>query len=94
MSGYLSRFKALKSEMPPYEVLTKPTKPPFVSFGSEPEGLFEGETQTTEPVSVTPQTKENAMPECLWRNPYPQGTPEARAESLRVTAASRKGEPI
>jgi hypothetical protein len=30
----------------------------------------------------------------LWRNPYPQGTPQARAESLRIIEAARRGEPI
>jgi hypothetical protein len=30
----------------------------------------------------------------IWRNPYPKGTPEARAESLRVIEAARRGEPI
>jgi hypothetical protein len=29
-----------------------------------------------------------------WENPFPQGTPEARAESLRVIEAARKGEAI
>ena len=29
----------------------------------------------------------------IWRNPYPQGTPAARAESLRVIEAARRGEP-
>jgi len=33
-------------------------------------------------------------PKTLWRNPYPQGTPAARAESLRVMAAAQRGEPI
>jgi hypothetical protein len=30
----------------------------------------------------------------IWRNPFPHGSPEARAESLRVCAAARRGEPI
>lgn len=81
MSGYLSRFKALKSEMPSQEVLTKPTKPPFVSFGSEPDGHFGAKT-------------EEAMPEYIWQNPYPMGTPEARAESLRIIEAAHRSEPI
>lgn len=29
-----------------------------------------------------------------WENPFPKGTPEARAESLRVVEAARGGEPI
>lgn len=29
----------------------------------------------------------------LFKNPFPQGTPEARAESLRVIEAARRGEP-
>jgi hypothetical protein len=33
-------------------------------------------------------------PSLIWRNPYPQGTPEARAESLRVIEAARRGEAI
>lgn len=30
----------------------------------------------------------------VWQNPFPKGTPEARAESLRVVEAARRGEPI
>ena len=81
MSGYLARLKAFKSEKPSPEVLPKPTKPPFGSFGSKPDRRFEAKT-------------EEAMPECIWKNPYPQGTPEARAESLRVVRAAQRGEPI
>ena len=44
MSGYLSRFKALKSEMRLYEVLSKPTKPPFGSFGSDHDSRFSKNT--------------------------------------------------
>lgn len=29
----------------------------------------------------------------IWRNPYSKGTPEARAESLRVIEAAQRGEP-
>jgi hypothetical protein len=38
--------------------------------------------------------KSGANAEAIWRNPYPQGTPEARAETLRVIEAARRGEPI
>ena len=44
MSIYLFRVKALKSETPSDEVLTKPTKPPFVSFGSNHDSLFSENT--------------------------------------------------
>jgi len=81
MSRYLARLKALKSEMPLHEVLPKHTKPPFGSFGSKPHGR------------VGPKLEE-ALPECIWQNPYSQGTPEARAESLRVIRAAQRGEPI
>jgi len=81
MSGYLTRLKALKSEMPLHEVLPKPTNPPFGSFGSKPEMRFEVKT-------------EEAMPEYIWKNPYPQGTPEARVESLRAVESARGGELI
>ena len=81
MSGYLARLKTLKSEMTLHEVLPKPTKPPFGSFGSKPNRRFKTKT-------------EEAMPEYIWKNPYPQGTPEARAESLRVIRAAQRGEPI
>ncbi len=87
MSGYLSRLKALKSEMPPKELLTKPAKPPFVSFGSNPDRHFSKNTTIDPPPSkaadantavVAPVTLETA----LWTNPYKQGTPAARQESL------------
>lgn len=29
-----------------------------------------------------------------WENPFPKDTPEARAESLRIIEAARRGEPI
>ena len=81
MSGYLARLKALKSKKPYSEVLPKPTKPPFGSFGSKPERRFETKTEET-------------LSEYIWKNPYPQGTPEARAESHRVVRAAQRGEPI
>ena len=31
-------------------------------------------------------------PTPFWRNPFPQGTPEAREESLRVIEAAKRGE--
>ncbi|MEI6315622.1 MAG: hypothetical protein WCO89_12185, partial [Syntrophus sp. (in: bacteria)] len=62
-------------------VLPKPTKPPFVSFGSQPDRHFE-------------EKKETIIPESLWCNPHHQGTPEARAESLRVIELAQRGEPI
>ena len=77
--------------MPLHEVLTKPTKPPFVSFGSEPDRKIDGEKQTIIPMSVTAQPKEDIILVYLRRNPYPQGTPEAKVESLRVVAAARRG---
>jgi hypothetical protein len=77
MSRYLARLKALKSEIPLHEVLPKPTKPPFGSFGSKPNGRFGPK-----------------LAECIWQNPYPQGTPEARMESFRVTEAAQRREPI
>ncbi|HQO64697.1 MAG TPA: hypothetical protein PK528_13895 [Syntrophorhabdus sp.] len=94
MSGYLSRLKAQKSGMPLPEVLTKPTKPPSVSFVSEPEGSFAGKIQAANPVNLPPQTKEEAMPKFIWKNRYPKGSPAARVESLRVCAAARRGETI
>ena len=38
--------------------------------------------------------KSGANPKAIWRNPYPQGTPEARAEKLRIIEAARRGEAI
>jgi len=81
MSGYLARLKALKSEKPCSEVLPKPTKPPFGSFGSNPDRRFETKTEET-------------VPEYIWKNPYPQGTPEARVESYRAVRAAQRSEPI
>jgi hypothetical protein len=81
MSRYLARLKAFKSEKPSPEVLPKPTQPPFGSFGSKPDRRFETKT-------------EEAMPEYIWKNPYLQGTPEARVESLRIIRAAQRGEPI
>ena len=49
------------------------------------------ETQEN-PKSALRYPVENLFP--IWRNPYPIGTPEARAESLRVIEAARRGEPI
>ena len=94
MNNYLDRLKTLKSEKGLHGVLTKPTIPPFVSFGSDPGRHIVEKILTPEPIGVIPRTKENAMPECIWRNPYPQGTPEARAETLRVIEAAKQGEPI
>ena len=53
MSEYLSRFKALKLEIPSDEVLTKPTKPPFVSFDSNHDRYFsENTTMASSPSLV------------------------------------------
>jgi hypothetical protein len=61
----------------------------------DPQRQQEEETHTIHPLNVTHQTKtEDTMQEYIWRNPYPKGTPEARAESLRVIEAARRGEPI
>lgn len=40
-------------------------------------------------VATTPLDAKQA-----WRNPFAQGTPQARAESLRIIEAARRGEPI
>lgn len=94
MSRYLARLKALKLEMPLHEVLPKPTKPPFGSFVSDPDGHLNAKKDATEPVSVPYQIKEDALSEYLWRNPHPQGSQTARSESLRIIRAAQRGEPI
>lgn len=35
-----------------------------------------------------------SSPQIVWENPFPKGTPEARAESLKVVDAARGGEAI
>ena len=40
----------------------------------EPQCQEEERRQVTTPVNVTPQKKQNAMPQYLWQNPYPKGT--------------------
>ena len=58
-------------------------------------------------MTITPSTREPAtshgtanivrygtIPKAIWRNQYPKGTPEARAETIRVIEAARRGAPI
>jgi hypothetical protein len=48
-----------------------------------------GKAESSKGIATTPLEMK-----VVWENSFPKGTPEARAESLRVVEAVRGGEPI